>query len=266
MLTSKETIHALSETAVVKSEHAWLKMTLLAILAGTYIGFGSHLYTVATTELAAHVGFGLSKMIGGLSFSVGLILVVIAGAELFTGSVLMISGVLTRKITLARLLRNWGIVYLGNLAGSILLALLIYWSAVNGAGGKLTPTGENTLAITTAKVGLSPMVIFVRGIMANWLVCLAVYLATAAKDFIGKFIGCIFPVTAFVAMSMEHSVANMYLLTIGKLLGDSVGKPLPWAGMLTDLGWSTLGNIVGAGLFVAWFYWAIHLRGEPIKV
>ena len=263
MLTSKETIHALSDVAVVKSGHRTLKLILLAILAGFYIGFGSHLFTVTTTELAAHVGFGLSKLIGGFSFSLGLILVVIAGAELFTGNILMISGLLTRKISLGGLLRNWGIVYLGNLAGSIVLALLIYWSAVGGAGGQLTPVGENALGIATTKTGLNPVVIFTRGIIANWLVCLAVYLAASAKDFIGKFVGCIFPVTAFVAMSMEHSVANMYFLSIGKLLGDAAGKPLPWAGMLTDLGWSTLGNIVGAGLFVAWFYWRIHLRDEP---
>jgi len=259
MLTSKETITAISEAAVTKSSLPWLKMLILAILAGAYIGFGAHLSTVVTTDLTARAGYGITRYVAGISFSLGLVLVVVAGAELFTGNVLMLSSLASGKIKLSGLLRNWSLVYLGNALGSILLAGLIFGSGVNGIG-QLTPVGTGALVIAQAKTSLPISQIFFRAILANWLVCLAVYLATSAKSLPGKVLGCLLPISAFVAMSFEHSIANMYFLSIGGMLAASSGVSLTLAGCVTNIIVATLGNIMGAGLFVALPYWRVHLK------
>lgn len=259
MLNSKETITVISDAAVNKSTLSWQKMLILAILAGAYIGFGAHLSTVVTTDLMSRVGYGLTRYVAGISFSLGLVLVVVAGAELFTGNVLMLSGLAAKKINLCGLLRNWSLVYLGNAIGSMLLAGLIFGSGVNGMG-QLTSVGQGALVLAQAKASLSVSQIFFRAILANWLVCLAVYLATAAKSLPGKVLGCMLPISAFVAMSFEHSIANMYFLSMGGLLAVSSGASLSLTSCLANIAVATVGNIIGAGLFVALPYWRVHLK------
>jgi len=246
------------------------KMILLGVLAGCYIGFGAHLCTTVTTGWAGQF-FGLCKFFGGAVFSVGLMLVVIAGAELFTGNCLMPLGLLERKITWGGMLKNWVIVWVANLAGSILLA----WMIAGMSGLNNGPIGTTAINIAGGKCALTSMQIFFRGILANWLVCLAVVLALTSTDIVGKVFGVFFPIMAFVAMGFEHSVANMYFIPAGLFTKafeaattgatQSALDALTMANTVRNIIWATIGNIVGGGGFVALIYWASYVKGSEQK-
>jgi formate/nitrite transporter len=208
----------------------------------------------------------------GAGFSLGLILVVVAGAELFTGNNLIVMSWVSRKTTMGRLLRNWALVYAGNMAGALSVAAMVYfarWWAQDGYS-----VGATALATASAKTALSFEAVFVRGVAANALVCLAVWLATSGRTVTDKVLAILFPITAFVAAGFEHSVANMYFLPIGMLLAD---KPevlqaaglapeavahLTIGGALKNLAASTLGNMVGGAVLVGLVYWFIYRRRE----
>ena len=218
------------------------------------------------------MGVGPTKLLVGLSFSLGLILVIVGGAQLFTGNNLVVMSWVSRHITLKHLLRNWGIVYVGNLIGALGVVLLIYfsewWAQDNHS------LGVAALGIADNKVNLSFEVVFVRGILANILVCLAVWMATAGRTIVDKAIGIVFPITAFVAMGFEHSIANMYFIPLGLLLSGEAdvlqaagveawqlsNLTLPWT--VNNIFAATLGNIVGGSVFVGLTYWFIYLREE----
>ena len=257
------------------ASRSWDKVTTpvsttigLAGLAGAFVALGGVFATVIATQ--SGLGFGATRLLTGVGFSLGLILVVIAGAELFTGNNLMLIGVATRRITLIHMLRNWGVVYLGNLVGSLLIVALAFFS-------RWWEQGDiSTTALITAhhKVNLSSLTIFFSGILANTMVCLAIWMAASAREVIGKVAAVVFPVSAFVAAGLEHSVANMFFLPIGLLLstnpelvqaaglaGDTSRLTIPWAAH--NLLWTTLGNIVGGGVFVGMTYWFAYLRSEP---
>jgi len=200
-------------------------------------------------------------------------LVVVAGAELFTGNNLMIAGVLGREYGLRRLLGRWGLVFAANFIGAVFLALLMaqsgLWKMASNA------VGAKALAIAAAKVNLPFGEAFVRGIGCNWLVCLAVWMALSAKDVAGKVLAIFFPIMAFVALGYEHCVANMYFVPMGLFLkGTSAAAGLA-AGTLDSLTWSrflvvnlvpvTLGNIVGGALFVGSTYWLVYMRRQSKK-
>jgi formate/nitrite transporter len=225
----------------------------LGLLAGAFIAFGAMYYTLVMTGSGA--GFGPGRMLGGIAFSLGLILVVVGGAELFTGNNLIVMAWAERRISTRQLLRNWLLVYCANFAGALGTALLVAWSGTLALGdGALAATA---MRIAEAKVALPFGEALVRGILCNTLVCLAVWLCFAAHDVAGKAIAIVFPISAFVALGFEHSVANMYLIPLGWLAGaDTV---TPW-GLLANLVPVTLGNLIGGGLFVAAVYWAIYLR------
>jgi formate/nitrite transporter len=231
-----------------------LSVLALSMLAGAFIGFGGMFYTVAITD--SGLGFGPSRLLGGVAFSLGLVLVIVGGAELFTGNSLIVIAWASRRITLPALLRNWGIVYAGNFVGALGVVALVYLSGILSLdqGG----VAETVRTIAKGKLELPIDQAFVRGVLCNALVCLAVWLCYAARDVAGKILAIVGPITAFVALGLEHSVANMYLIPIGMLAGTSFDP----SGLARNLFWVTLGNIVGGGGGVALVYWAIYLRPD----
>jgi formate/nitrite transporter len=237
-------IAALIETAgVAKAALPLHRMATLALLAGAFIGFGAAFWCLAMA--GADPGFGPQRVLGGMVFSLGLILVVVGGAELFTGNALMVMAAVDGRIGVAALARNWGVVYLGNLAGAVGLALAF------GLSGLLDgPMGETAARAASAKAALGPVEAFVRGALCNALVCLAVWLSFAARSATDKILGVLWPVTAFVALGLEHSVANMFLFPAGIWAGAEVSP----AGVAGNLVWVTLGNIVGGAGGVALAY------------
>ncbi len=235
---------------------------VLSLLAGFYIAFGAQLATVVTHDTAAHLGQGVARFLGGSVFSLGLMLVLICGAELFTGNTLLAKAALQKEIPWSKLLENWGVVLLGNFLGSLFFAWLMVRSELFTAPG----LKEQVISIATAKATLSFDVAFIRGILCNWLVCLAIFMAVAARDISGKILACYVPIMAFVTSGFEHNVANMYFIPAGLLLSaetemQSVG--LNWSSfLLNNLIPVTLGNIVGGVVFVAGAYWLTYLRGN----
>jgi formate transporter len=240
------------ETAGVRKAKLALVPTLvLAILAGAFIAFGALLFTIVTTD--SGLGFGPERLLGGLAFSLGLILVLIGGAELFTGNSLVVFAWADRKISFPSLMRNWGLVYLGNFVGASATAAIIYWSGIYKlADGEVAATA---IGIAENKVSLSPIEAFIRGVLCNVMVCLAVWLCFSARTVSGKVFAIVFPVTGFVAMGFEHSIANMFFVPTGWLLGSQVVEIGNYA---SNLLFVTIGNIFGGGVLVALVYWLVY--------
>jgi formate/nitrite transporter len=256
-----EIAHGIGEVGVAKARAAVLPTLALAFLAGAYIALGSMFYLVTVT--GADLAAGPTRLLGGVAFSLGLILVLVGGAELFTGNVLIVLGWADGRVTTAALLRNWALVYAGNFVGAVAMAVMAYWSGFHHiAGGGVAKTA---LAVAVAKEALPLDVAFVRGILANVLVCMAVWLCFGARDVASKVLAIVFPISAFVALGFEHSIANMFFLPYATLLGldPALGaKGISLAGLVHNLVPVTLGNIVGGGVFVALSYYVIYLRGR----
>jgi formate/nitrite transporter len=225
---------------------------------------------VVTNDLAFYIGDGMSRLVGGATFSIGLILVILGGAELFTGNnMIMTTGLLQKRITLKQVMTNWSLVYVFNFIGALLFVYLIFYSGIwNFNGGSV---GERAVGIAVSKVSLTWSEAFSRGILCNWLVCMAVWLSLAGKDAFGKILGIMIPVTAFVALGLEHSIANMYFIPMGILLaGQETVRAAMDPVVLQGLTWTaflwknllpvTLGNMVGGIIFVAIAYWNVYLR------
>jgi formate transporter len=226
-------------------------LILLGVIGGIYIGFGGALATLALTDNG--LGFGLSRLTAGLAFSLGLVMLVLAGGELFTGNNLMAMAYVGGRVPVRALLRNWTLAYVANAAGAVLLALAIYYSDVLQTGG----VGVTAIRIAEMKVELGVGPAFLRGILCNALVCLAIWLSTAARSLEGKVIAIVFPISAFVALGFEHCIANFYLIPVAMLAGASL-SPLDLAGNIIPV---TAGNTVG-GVGVALAYWLIYLRDD----
>jgi formate transporter len=258
---------------VAKVKLGPFRMLALAILAGAFIALGAIFATTVTTGATGAVPFGISKLLGGLVFCLGLILVVGAGAELFTGNNLIVMAWASGKVTTGALLRNWGIVYAGNFIGSIVTALLIFFSKQYTFGGGAI--GQNALNIAHGKLGYDFVQAVMLGILCNALVCLAVWLAIGARSATDKILAVIFPIAAFVAAGFEHSVANMYFIPVGLLIKSGAGEAF-WAAIgsspasYASLTWGnffinnllpvTIGNIIGGSVMVGIVYWFIYLR------
>ena len=264
--TPQDVARMVTETVGVKKATVSVLNTLvLGALAGVYIGFGAALATLVGHDAAGKVGVGIAQVLTGSVFSVGLILVVIAGAELFTGNNLMIASVLGKEYGPSLMLSRWGLVYVANFIGAVLLAFIMYHSGLwkMASGG----VGAKAIAIARAKVNLPFGEAFFRGVGCNWLVCLAVWMALSAKEIAGKVLAIFFPIMAFVALGYEHCVANMYFIPLGLFLkggpaaaGAELGS-LTWGRFLTaNLVPVTLGNIVGGALFVGCTYWWVYAR------
>ncbi len=242
----------------------------LGFLAGAFIALGAMFYLVTVTQ--SGLGFGPTRFIGGVAFSLGLILVLVGGAELFTGNVLLIMGWAHKKVTSGMLARNWCLVYIGNLVGALAMAGLAWWAGLGELGNK--ELGKILVDISAKKVALPFDVAFARGVLCNILVCLAVWISFAAHSVVSKIFAIIFPIAAFVALGFEHSIANMFFIPAGILtasdpaIAQAAGLTVSARADLTVLGLAhnlvpvTLGNIVGGGVFVALSYYLAFLYGR----
>ena len=259
------------DIGVRKAAMPSLKVFLLAILAGAFIALGA-VFSTTTLAGSAVLPYGLARLLGGLAFSLGLILVVVAGAELFTGNNLIVMAWANGRVSTAALLRNWAIVFVGNFVGSLGTAALMFLTRqyASGAGA----VGEMALKTASSKIHLGFIQAIALGILCNALVCLAVWMTYSARSTSGKILAILFPITAFVAAGFEHSVANMYFIPYGLFiqqfdpaflasLGDKVNLVgLSWGSfLLNNLLPVTIGNIIGGAGLVGIIYWVIYLRG-----
>lgn len=260
------------DIGVRKGNLDFMSMFMLAVLAGAFIAFGAIFCTTAITGIADKVGFGITKLIAGLVFSLGLILVVVAGAELFTGNNLLVMATASGKLPVSKLAWNWLVLYIGNFIGSIMMAAIIFQTVqYEMSNGQV---GVTALNIANAKCDLPFITALTRGICCNILVCLAVWLTFSCRTTGDKIIAILFPITAFVACGFEHSVANMYFIPIGlfiknfaplhywTMVNQSAGDyaNLTWFNFARNLLPVTIGNLIGGTAFVGIVYWAIHLR------
>ena len=266
----EQIVEILQESGVKKTQTDISRLLVLGILAGAYVGFGSQIATTVSIDAAQYMGIGAAKVLTGVVFSVGLMLVILGGAELFTGNCLIYVSVVNGKVKLHNLARNWGIVYLGNFLGSVLLAFMIYKAGLYTTGSNML--GVTALSIANSKVNLTFMQAFYRGILCNWLVCLGVWLATSAEDTTGKILACVFPIMAFVGSGFEHSVANMFFVPMGIMLRDIPGLAAQSGLSLNGLNWLgfiinnlipvTIGNIIGGCFFVSTLYAYVYAKRD----
>jgi formate/nitrite transporter len=242
----------------------------LAVLAGAFIAMGA-IFATTVTAGGASMPYGVSRLLGGLAFSLGLILVVVAGAELFTGNNLIVMAWASRKVSTARLLRNWALVYAGNFAGAIATAGLLFVGKQYTFGKGAV--GEQALSIAASKTGLGFVQAIALAAFCNALVCLAVWLTYSARSATDKILAIVPPIAAFVASGFEHSVANMFFIPMGLLVkSDSsfaAAHPVPGLAHLTwgrflaaNLLPVTIGNVIGGAVMVGAIYWFIYLRGR----
>lgn len=250
----REIAHMVERLGVAKARMDALTLVLLAVLAGAFISLGAIFFTVVVT--GSELGFGVTRLIGGLSFCLGLVLVVVAGAELFTGNNLLAMAWASGLIGTRDVMRNWFLVYVGNVAGCLGTVLFVVWADTDGLGGGAV--GETAIQIARAKVGLSLGEAFARGVLCNALVCLAVWLAMGGRSVTDKILAVLFPITAFVAIGLEHSIANWFFLPYALALDDR--DVVTIAGVARNLVAVTAGNIVGGTLLVAGVYWGAYLR------
>jgi formate/nitrite transporter len=249
------------DIGMAKATAPVLTTLALAVLAGAFISLGALFYTVVVTsaDSGPATPFGLTRLAGGVAFSLGLILVVVGGAELFTGNNLIAMAWASGRIPTGQVLQNWTWVYLGNLLGALGTAALVLLAGVHQLGdGAL---GEAAVRIARAKVSLDPVQALARGVLCNVLVCLAVWLCMGARSVTDKILAIIFPISAFVACGFEHSIANMYFLPVGLALAPA-NAPIAVGDAVGNLALVTLGNILGGTVLVALVYWFIYLRGD----
>lgn len=238
---------------IAKARQPAFQTFVLAVLGGAFVAFGAMLFVVVTTD--SGLGFGPQRLLGGVAFSLGLFLVLVGGAELFTGNSLILFGWADGRIGMRALLRNWGLVYLGNFVGASATAVLVHWSGIHQmADGAV---GGTVMRIAEGKLALGPLEAVIRGILCNVLVCLAVWLCFAARSVGDKLAAILFPITAFVALGFEHSIANMYLIPAGWLAGAAAVTPVLYAANLLLV---TVGNVIGGGGLVALVYWLVYGR------
>lgn len=250
-LSFEELGKTISKLGEKKANSKSWQLFLLGMLAGLYISIGGHLFLIALFE-------GAGKLVGGAVFSVGLILVVIAGAELFTGNVIMIVGAVTRHFSFRKLIRNWVFVYAGNFVGAIAYTYLVYRTGLFGNptglfGGveEMGGLGQLAAAVAAKKIALPFSQALIRGIFCNMLVILAVIMSAMARDITAKILCCVVPVMAFVAIGFEHCIANMFLIPIGLFVEGAsfAGHAAMWGNILPV----TIGNIIG-GVFILFIH------------
>jgi formate transporter len=265
------------QVGVSKAKMGWRNTLALGVLAGAFIALGAIFATTITSGLGSQFPFGIARLASGLTFCLGLILVIVAGAELFTGNNLIIMAWADQLISTDQVLRNWILVYAGNFLGAFATAIFMFWTKQYTFGGGAV--GLNILNIANNKCNLDFLQALTLGVMCNALVCLAVWLCFSARTTTDKILSIIFPITAFVAAGFEHSVANMYFIPIGLLVKggastafwDAIGKvpadyaALTWGNFLIDnLLPVTIGNIIGGSVMVGLVYWFIYVRKKRI--
>lgn len=262
----KEISERVKTLGVAKAKLPLLSMVMLGMLAGAFIGLGSLFFVLVKSD--ASLSFAIGQLLGGLVFSLGLILVVVAGAELFTGNNLLAMAWADNKITTRELLGNWVIVCCANFLGAAGLAVLVFLSGHtemnNGA------IADQYLKIANAKCSLSFTEAFFRGMLCNILVCMAIWMALAGRSVIDKAVAIIFPISAFVAAGFEHSIANMYFVPLAmliKVFGDSnvTAEAVSWAALFSNLVPVILGNLIGGSVLVGFVYHIIYRRPSSLN-
>ena len=237
------------------------RMFVLAMMAGMQIGCGALFMTYVKADQT--LSFAAASVLGGLCFSLGLICVIVAGAELFTGNCLMVIAASGKKIAWGAMLKNWGIVWVGNLVGSLVAVALGYLSDMPNMNGGAV--GEAFVSVAAGKLALPFGTAFVKGILCNMLVCLAVWIGFSARTVTDKIVGLILPITAFVACGFEHCVANMFFLPMGLVLyatgvGSAAAEVMTIGNLAVNLIAATLGNVVGGALLIGMSYWFVYGR------
>ncbi len=253
----REIAERVERMGVAKARSDGFTLFVLAVLAGAFIALGALFFTVVVT--GGSFGFGVNRLLGGLAFSLGLILVVVGGAELFTGNNLLAMAWASSLVRTHEVFRNWAVVYAGNLVGSLGTVLLVYLARLDALHDGAV--GATAVRIAAGKAALPLVEAFARGVLCNALVCLAVWLAMGGRNVTDKVVAIVFPITAFVTVGAEHCVANMYFLPYGMALAEPTRIGLDAA--LANLLAVTAGNIVGGTILVAAVYWAAYLRGRP---
>lgn len=243
---------------VKKARLPWLAQLILSLLGGAFIGMGALFYTLIHSD--AGLGFAARQLLAAMSFCLGMLLVVIAGAELFTGNNLIVMARAQGALGNGEVLRNWVIVFAGNLVGAVGLALLVWLSGHSGMNDGAV--GREYLHIAEAKAALPFMPAFWRGILCNALVCLAIWMSYAGRSVIDKAVAIIFPIAAFVAAGFEHCIANLYYFAMALLL-EPHASSLLLSGMLRNLVAVVIGNVIGGSVLVGLVYYLIYIRRPP---
>jgi formate/nitrite transporter len=259
----KEVAEKVENVGVAKAGLPLLSMAALGVLAGGFIGLGALYFTIIASDPA--LPFAITRVLGGVVFSLGLILVIIAGAELFTGNNLLVMAWVAGRISTATLLKNFAVVFTANFVGAAGLAALV---ALSGHGKMASGAlAQTAIAIAANKCALPFGEAFIKGILCNVLVCLAIWIAMAGRNVTDKILAVIFPISAFVAAGFEHSVANMYFIPLGILLNAQAGAEamtsLDWSALVRSLIPVTLGNLVGGAGMVGLVYHVIYRRSPP---
>lgn len=257
-LAPKEIAQAICDVSTARIKLTISQMLVLGIFAGVFIGFGSQAAITMGQSLAG-IDVGLQKFVFGAAFPIGLMLVVVCGAELFTGNNLMTLGCLNCRYKWSDIFRNWFFVYIANFAGAVILALVVANTGLMAPG---TPASDLAIAIAKKKIAIGFGPAILRGILCNILVVLAVWMATGARDIIGKLFACWFPIMTFVMCGYEHSVANMYFIPLGKFLGAPVTWGQMWMNNLIPV---TIGNIIGGALIVPLFYHVAYMKSSTLS-
>ncbi len=258
----KEIAERIETVGVAKARLPLLSMVMLGILAGAFIGLGSLYYVIVVSDPT--LGFAAARVAGGVCFSLGLLLVVVAGAELFTGNNLLVMAWADGKLSTWEVLRNWIVVCAGNFVGAVGLAALVFLSGHTEMNGGAI--GKTYLDIALAKCTLPFSTAFYRGVMCNVLVCMAVWMAFAGRSVTDKFIAIVFPISAFVAAGFEHSIANMYFIPLAMMIkASSAALPAAYdaigiAGLVRNFVPVIAGNIIGGSVLVALVYHLIYRR------
>jgi formate transporter len=271
-LPPMEVARKAATVGTTKAGMAAFDVFVLSVLAGAFIALGANFATTVAAG-GSDLPYGVVRLLAGLVFSLGLILVVVAGAELFTGNNLIVMAWASRRVSTARMLGNWGLVYVGNFVGAFATALIVYVSKQYTFGGGAV--GQTALSIATTKTSLGFVQAIALGILCNALVCLAIWLTYGARTTADKILAIIPPIAAFVAAGFEHSVANMYFIPTGLLIktNDTFVAGLDPQPDLSGLTWGrflahnllpvTIGNVIGGALMVGVVYWLVYLRPRP---
>lgn len=272
VIAPSEIARLAEEAAVGKTKKHPEVTFVLAILAGIFVSLAGMFYTIVTTGFS-DMPYGMVKLVGGLTFSMGLMMVVLCGAELFTSNTLLLMGRATGRINFRQITKNWSLVYFGNMAGSFFfVAMLMAVSQYKGADGEV---GINYMYIANGKMGHTFIQALLLGVLCNLVVCLTYWMTLSARDAMGKMFACMLPVACFLAAGFEHSVANMFLLPMGYFI-KAVASPEFWENtgytadyfsnislhnmVFMNLVPATIGNIIGGGVMVGLSNWFVHLR------
>lgn len=260
----REIAQRVESVGVAKARLETLPLLMLGVLAGAFIGLGALFFVLVKSDAA--LSWAVSQVLGGVVFSLGLLLVVVAGAELFTGNNLLAMAWADGKITSAEVLRNWVLVCVANFVGAAGLAVLVFLSGHPDLNGGAI--GRTVVKIALAKQDLSFSQAFFRGVLCNVLVCMAVWMAMGGRSVVDKAVAIVFPVSAFVAAGFEHSIANMYFMPLAMMVQQSGAGPagldaVTWGGMAANFAAVIAGNLVGGSVLVGLTYHVIYRRGPP---